>query len=102
MEERPAEMPGRSTRRREAQRRTTLARVTRWRCAPDAPCDICGVARTHLAPLCAEQDPFLISFWISACEHCITRRDLGEVAYKTIHERGWARGGPTEGSPERC
>ena len=86
-------MKRRRTRRQNTQKKAILASVARFRCAPGAPCDSCNEPAAFHAPLWAEPDPYLVTFWALMCEVCIIDRQLAMTALKKIRARGWARPG---------
>jgi len=78
--------------------RTILASLARFRATEPVACDGCDAQADYHAPMWAEPDPYLISFWASLCEPCILDRQRVLKVLRTIRTRGWARPGlvPTD------
>lgn len=69
-----------------------LASLERFRVSQGI-CDCCGAKAQFHAPMWAEADPYLISFWATLCEACIVERTSVLEALQKIRARGWARPG---------
>jgi hypothetical protein len=78
--------------------RTILASLARFRAVESMRCDGCGEEAVYHAPMWAEPDPYLISFWAALCEPCILDRQRVLQALRQVRTRGWARPGlvPTD------
>jgi hypothetical protein len=75
-------------------KRSILTSLERFRVGAGHLCDGCKAPASFHAPMWAEPDPYLISFWATLCEPCILERDRVFEALRVIRERGWARPGP--------
>ena len=86
------------SRRRESSTRSVLSSLERFRITEPASCDSCGQPAAFHAPMWAEPDPYLISFWAHLCERCLLDRQRVLEALRGIRGRGWARPGlvPTD------
>lgn len=74
--------------------RSILASLERFVVGAGLRCDGCGAPARFHAPMWAEPDPYLISFWAILCEPCIVERERVFQALQKIRDRGWARPGP--------
>ena len=75
-----------------------LKSLERFRVEGPVRCDGCAQNALFHAPMWAEPDPYLISFWAHLCESCLLDRQRVLEALRGIRGRGWARPGlvPTD------
>ena len=75
-----------------------LTSLERFRITELVRCDACEENAVFHAPMWAEPDPYLISFWAHLCERCLLDRQRVLEALRSIRGRGWARPGlvPTD------